>query len=200
MRTHFVLIDYENVQPSSFAGLEMEHLRVLVFVGASQNKLAFETAAAVQKLGPRAEYVKIAGNGSNALDFHIAFHLGYLSAQDPTAFFHIISKDTGFDPLIQHLKERKVFVSRFKDVTDIPLLKAANSKTTPEKIDVVIANLRQRGASKPRTLKTLTSTINSLFQKQLNEEELAALLKGLQSKGLITVDENKVTYALPSEA
>lgn len=199
MRTHFVLIDYENVQPNSFAGLEVEHFRVLVFVGASQNKLAFETAAAVQKLGARAEYVKIAGNGSNALDFHIAFHLGRLAAQDPTAFFHIISKDTGFDPLIQHLKERKVFVSRFRDVTDIPLLKAANSNTTPEKIDVVIANLRQRGASKPRTLKTLTSTINSLFQKQLNDEELAALLKGLQSKGLITVDENKVTYALPSE-
>ena len=199
MRTNYVLIDYENVQPSSFAGLEVEHFRVLVFVGASQNKLAFETAAAVQRLGARAEYVKIAGNGSNALDFHIAFHLGQLAAQDPTAFFHIISKDTGFDPLIQHLKERKVFVSRFKDVTDIPILKAANSKTTPEKIDVVIANLRQRGASKPRTLNTLTSTINSLFQKQLNEEELAALLTGLQSKGLITVDENKVTYALPSE-
>jgi hypothetical protein len=199
MRTNYVLIDYENVQPSSFAGLELELFRVLVFVGASQNKLAFETAAAVQKLGARAEYVKIAGNGSNALDFHIAFHLGRLAAQDPTAFFHIISKDTGFDPLIQHLKERKVFVSRFKDVTEIPLLKAANSKTTPEKIDVVVANLRQRGASKPRTLKTLTSTIDSLFQKQLNEEELAALLKGLQSKGLITVDENKVTYALPSE-
>jgi hypothetical protein len=108
---------------TSFAGLEVEHFRVLVFVGASQSKLAFETAAAVQKLGARAEYVKIAGNGSNALDFHIAFHLGHLAAQDPTAFFHIISKDTGFDPLIQHLKERKVFVSRFKDVTDIPLLK-----------------------------------------------------------------------------
>jgi hypothetical protein len=199
MRTNYVLIDYENVQPSSFAGVEVEHFRVLVFVGASQNKLAFETAAAVQKLGARAEYVKIAGNGSNALDFHIAFHLGQLAAQDPTAFFHIISKDTGFDPLIQHLKERKVFVSRFKDVTDIPILKAANSKTTPEKIDVVIANLRQRGASKPRTLNTLTSTINSLFQKQLNEEELAALLKGLQSKGLITVDGTKVTYAQLSE-
>lgn len=199
MRTNYVLIDYENVQPSSFAGLEVEHFRVLVFVGASQNKLAFETAAAVQRLGARAEYVKIAGNGSNALDFHIAFHLGQLAAQDPTAFFHIISKDTGFDPLIQHLKERKVFVSRFKDVTDIPLLKAANSKTAPEKIDVVIANLRQRGTAKPRTLKTLTSTINSLFQKQLNEEELVALLKGLQSKGLITVDGTKVTYAQLSE-
>jgi hypothetical protein len=200
MRTNYVLIDYENVQPPSLACLEAEHFRVLVFVGASQNKLTFETAAAVQRLGARAEYVKIAGNGSNALDFHIAFHIGHLSAQDPTAFFHIISKDTGFDPLIAHLKERKVFASRSKDVTDIQLLKAANSKTTPEKIDVVLANLRQRGASKPRTLKTLTSTINSLFQKQLTGEELAALLKGLQAKGFINVDETRVTYALPSEA
>lgn len=198
MRTNYILIDYENVQPSSLAGLEAEHFRVLVFVGASQNKLTFDTAAALQKLGPRAEYVKIAGNGPNALDFHIAFHIGHLAAQDPTAFFHIISKDTGFDPLIQHLKERKVFASRSKDVMDIPLLKVANSKTDPEKIDVVVENLQQRGASKPRTLKTLTSTINSLFQKQLSEEDLVALLKGLQAKGFIVINETKVTYALPA--
>ena len=80
------------------------------------------------------------------------------------------------------------------------MLKAANTKTTPEKVDVVLANLLQRGASKPRTLKTLTSTINSLFQKQLTEQELVALLNGLQAKGFITVNETKVTYALPSEA
>ena len=200
MRTNYVLIDYENVQPTSLSGLDAEHFRVLVFVGASQNKLTFETALALQKLGARAEYVKIAGNGSNALDFHIAFYIGHLSAQDPTAFFHIISKDTGFDPLIQHLKERKVFASRSKDVMDIPLLKAANSKSVPEKIDVVVANLQQRGASKPRTLKTLTSTINSLFQKQLTEEDLHALLKALQAKGFIAVNETKVTYALPATA
>ena len=81
---------------------------------------------------------------------------------------------------------------------EIPLLKVANSKTTPEKIDVVLANLQQRGASKPRTLKTLTSTISSLFQKQLTEEELVALLKGLQAKGFVAINETKVTYALPA--
>jgi len=198
MRTNYVLIDYENVQPSSLAELDAEHFRVLLFVGASQNKLTFDIAAALQKLGPRAEYIKIAGNGSNALDFHIAFHIGHLAAQDPTAFFHIISKDTGFDPLIQHLRERKVFASRSKKVADIPLLKAANSKTTPERIQVVVANLQQRGASKPRTLKTLTSTINSLFRKQLTDAEIVSLLKGLQAKGFITVNDTKITYALPA--
>jgi hypothetical protein len=200
VRTNFVLIDYENVQPESLTGLDAEHFKVLLFVGATQTKLAFEVAAAMQGFGSRAEYVKIAGNGSNALDFHIAFYIGHLSALDPIAYFHIISKDTGFDPLIQHLKAKKVSVVRSKAIEDIPLLKAANSKPLPEKVAVAVANLKQRGASKPRTLKTLSSTISSLFQKQLGEEELSALVAELQSLGYIAVNENKVTYALPGDA
>jgi hypothetical protein len=198
MRTNYILIDYENVQPSSLAGLDAEHFRVIVFVGANQSKLTFDTAAAVQKLGARAEYIKISGNGSNALDFHIAFYMGRIAAGDPTAFFHIISRDTGFDPLIQHLKERKIFASRSKEVGDIPLLKASNSKSTPEKMDVVLANLQQRGASRPRTVKTLASTISSLFQKQLCDDDLTALLEALEGKGLIATSGNKVTYSLPA--
>jgi hypothetical protein len=198
MRTNYVLIDYENVQPSSLAGRDAEHFRVIVFVGANQNKLNFDTAAALQKLGARAEYIKIAGNGPNALDFHIAFHMGRIAAEDPTAFFHIISKDTGFDPLIQHLKARKVFASRSKDVADIPVLKAANSKSMPEKMDEVLANLQQRGASRPRTVKTLTSTISSLFQKQLGDDDLASLLNVLEGKGFIAISGSKVTYSLPA--
>ena len=198
MRTHYVLIDYENVQPSSLAELDAEHIRVLLFVGASQNKLTFDIAVAVQKLGRRAEYIKIAGNGSNALDFHIAFHIGHLAAQDPTAFFYIISKDTGFAPLIQHLKERKVRALRSNNVADIRLPKAENSKTTPERIQVVVENLRQRGTSKPRTLEALTNTINSRYQQKLTESELVELLNELQAKGFITVDDTKVTYSLPA--
>lgn len=198
MRTNYILIDYENVQPKSLAGLDAEHFRVLVFLGANQNKVAFDTVAALQPLGSRAEFVKIQGNGSNALDFHIAFHIGCLATKDPTAYFHIISKDTGFDPLILHLKERKIFASRSKDVSDIPLLKAANSKSVPEKISVIVSNLQQRRASKPRTIKTLTSTINSLFQKQLTDHEIATVLKVLQTQGFISINETKVTYSLPS--
>ena len=197
LRTNFVLIDYENVQLESLAGLDAEHFKVLLFVGASQTKLSFEVVAAMQKLGSRAEYIKIAGNGSNALDFHIAFYIGHLSSLDATAYFHIISKDTGFDPLVWHLKTKKISVVRSRAIEDIPLLKAANSKALPDKVAVVIANLKQRGASKPRTLKTLSSTISSLFQKQLQEEELSELITELQKQGLVLVNENKVSYALP---
>lgn len=199
MRTNYVLIDYENVQPATLSGIDAEHFRVFLFVGASQNKLAFDIAAAVQKLGERAQYVKIAGNGSNALDFHVAFYIGHLAAQDPRASFHIISKDTGFDPLIQHLKDRGILVTRSKSVSDIVLPKAAGPKALSEKVAAFVANLQQRGASKPRTLKTLTSTISAHFQKQLTDGELQEVLSQLQSDGVVQVNEGKVTYALPRE-
>lgn len=196
MRTNYVLIDLENVQPDTLAGLDAEHFRVIVFVGANQAKVSFDLVSEMQKLGAKGEYIKIAGNGSNALDFHIAYYIGKLAALDATAYFHVISKDAGFDPLIQHLKDRKVSVVRSKTIEDIPLLKTANSKPLAEKTAVVIENLRQRGASKPRTVKTLVSTISSLFQKKLADEELTAILAELQIKGILIVNENRVTYKL----
>jgi PIN domain len=197
MRVNYVLIDYENVQPNALSILDAEHFKVVVFVGASQTKLTFEAAAALQRMGNRAEYIKISGNGSNALDFHIAFYIGQIAAHDPTAYFHIISKDTGFDPLIQHLKSKKLFAARSRDVSEISAVKVAIAKAPAEKIAVIIANLQQRGASKPRTVKTLLSTIGSIFQRQLSEQELAKLLSDLQTKSYVTVDGTKVSYSLP---
>lgn len=198
MRKNYVFIDYENVQPARLSALDQDHFKVMVFVGASQTRLAFESAAALQRMGSRAEYIKISGNGSNALDFHIAFYIGHLAAQDPTAYFHIISKDAGFDPLVQHLKARKIFAARSKEVADIPLVKAASTTSPQERLDLVVAKLRQLAASKPRTLKTLSSTIGSLFQKQLAEEEVASMVSELQSRSLIAVAGTKVSYTLPA--
>jgi hypothetical protein len=195
VKKNYVLIDYENVQPDFMAALEKEHFNVIVFVGANQAKVTFEVASVLQQLGSRAEYIKISGNGSNALDFHIAFYIGQIAAKEPDAYFHIVSKDTGFDPLIQHLKSKKILASRSKSVADIPLVKISNSKTASEKAAAVLTNLKQRGTSKPRTVKTLSSTINSLFQKALLEPEIVAIIKELEKQGAITITETKVAYA-----
>lgn len=197
MKTNYVLIDYENVQPASMAALAQEHFKVIVFVGTSQAKIAFEVASALQHLGSRAEYVKISGSGPNALDFHIAFYIGQLAAQEPGAYFHIISKDTGFDPLIQHLKTKKVIASRWQDIADIPLVKATQPTVASEKLTLIIANLRKHGAAKPRTVTTLSSTINTLFQKKLSEKEVSALVQQLQKQGIVTVNDSKVSYNFP---
>ena len=198
MKTNYVLIDYENVQPEAMAVLNEEHFKVIVFVGANQAKVSFDVASALQQMGERAEYVRISGNGSNALDFHIAFYIGQLAAREPDAYFHIVSKDTGFDPLVQHLKARKILACRSKDVTEIPIVKAANSKTPGDRLAVVIADLQRRGSAKPRTVKTLGSTINSIFQKQLSEPDLNGLLAILEQKGVIVTTGTKVSYSLPT--
>jgi len=194
LRTNFVLIDFESVQPESLDALAHEHFKVMVFVGANQAKVPYAVASALQRMGSKAEYVKITGNGPNALDFHIAFYIGQLAVAEPTAYFHIISKDTGFDPLIQHLKGRKIFAARSIDVSDIPLVKAANTKSLEERLQIVLSKLRQPKATKPRTIKTLSSTIASYFQKQVSEDEIAALIAGLAASKFIKVSEGKVTY------
>ena len=197
VRRNYVLIDYENVQPGSLNGLEAEHFRVLLFVGAAQTKVSFEIAEGMQRLGSRAQYIKMAGSGSNALDFHIAFYIGYLAANDPTAFFHIISKDTGFDPLVQHLKSNKVFIVRSNAIENITLVKMSNSKTLPERVVVLVADLKKRGTARPKSVKTLTSTVASVFQKRLKEKELAGLIAELQRRGFISIHDEKVSFALP---
>jgi len=108
MPTNHVLIDYENLQPELLEALDLPHFRVMVFLGANQTKVPVELAALLQRLGTRAQYLRISGAGRNALDFHIAFYLGELLAKEPDTVFHIIAVDGGYDPLLQHLRERNV--------------------------------------------------------------------------------------------
>jgi hypothetical protein len=68
--------------------------------------------------------------------------------------------------------------------------------TANDKFSLVVANLKQRGHARPRKLKTLTSTIASLFPKGLPEPELTALIQELQSAGKVTIVDNNVTYTL----
>jgi PIN domain len=199
VRTNHVLIDFESVQPDSLGALEQEHFKVHIFVGANQTKLPFGVAAAIQRMGSRANYVKISGNGANALDFHIAFYIGQLAAGDASAYFHIISKDTGFDPLIQHLKSRNILAGRVKAVADIPLVKVSNSRSLEDRLIALVEKLRQMKASKPRTLKTLRSTISSLFQKQLSDSEIDSLVEALSARKIAVVAENKMSYSLEGD-
>lgn len=198
MRTNYVLIDFENVHPKNLEILKGHDFKVVVFVGANQTKVTLEMATAMQSLGDNAKYIQIAGNGPNALDFHIAFYIGEISAKDSNCYFHIISKDTGFDPLLKHLKTKKIYAQREKDVAEIPLLKISNSEALPERVNSIIEFLKSRGNAKPRAIKTLFNSINSLFMKKLGDDELAKIVDELIKRNVVIVNGTKVSYDLPS--
>lgn len=120
MKTNHVLIDYENVQVKSLELLQGEYFRVYIFLGTNNTKLSRDLAVAVQSMGARAKYVELSSSGPNALDFYIAYYLGRLVLQEPLGFFHIISKDKGFDPLVEHLKTQSILSARSTSIDAMP--------------------------------------------------------------------------------
>ena len=197
MRTNYVFIDYENVQPEKLNALDKEHFKVFVFVGALQSTVSADMFVSALQLG-NVTGVKVSGKGKNALDFHIACYIGQITATDPSAYIHIISNDTGFDPLVTHLKAKGFSVRRLKDVkgiTPVPTIKATQCHTMQEKLGVVVTYLKN--STKPRVVKTLSSHIRSIFKKALSDEEVAGIIKELEKQKIITLTDAKVSYSLP---
>jgi hypothetical protein len=203
----YVLVDYENVQPKDLALLDGQAFEVVVFLGEHQNKIPLELAAALQQRGARGRYVQISGNGRNALDFHIAFHLGELAAKNADASFHVISKDGGFDPLVEYLRAKRIDVRRFESLGALVApRKTARSEAAPtepaptepapseDQLAAVITRLISMGPARPRKTKTLASTINAMFGKGLEEAAIQGLIDALARRHEISVKDGKVTY------
>jgi PIN domain len=66
--------------------------------------LAEKLLLRAQPLGLRLKWIKISGQGPNALNFHIANYLGQELASSPALECAIFSRDTGFDPLVRYLQ------------------------------------------------------------------------------------------------
>ena len=71
--------------------------------------------------------------------------------------------------------------------------------TTNGAFELVASDLKKRGASRPRKVSTLTSTIKALLkqqQKPNSDAEVANLITELQKRGKLIVTDSKVTYKL----
>lgn len=112
----YYLIDFENVQPKALDRLKPGASCIKVFLGAQQTKVMLDLVQALQPFGTDAEYIQITGSGPDAVDFHIAYYIGCLSAREPKAAFRIVSKDTGFDPLVRHLVAKGVDCRRIPEL------------------------------------------------------------------------------------
>jgi hypothetical protein len=97
MTERVLLVDLENVQKIDLSQVPAD-ARVMIFYGVTQKKLPEELVVQAQPLGARLKWIKISGQGPNALDFHIAYYLGQELASNPALECAIFSRDTGFDP------------------------------------------------------------------------------------------------------
>ena len=95
---------------------------------------------------------------------------------------------------IEAQRKNKNRVHRHNDLAEIPLLRISTTANIEEKITEVIKNLKGRGQSRPRKIKTLSNTINSLFAEKMNEKEMSLFISKLEEKKVISVSEDRVSY------
>jgi len=195
-KTNAILVDFQNVQVTldALQSANIENVEVYIFIGQEQ-KLRVELVNNILNLKQKfkIELLQIEGNGNNALDFHIAYFLGRLSKESDNYFFHIISKDTGFDPLIKYLKNNKINCLREAEIKDIPILKMLKAGTARQKADIYKERLEK--TSKPKKKKTLVSAIIACFAKAITEIEAEEIIKILiKDKELSIDDKGNVNY------
>ena len=194
-----MLIDFENVQPENVAILDQEWIKVLMFVGKTQTKLPFELVKTFQKMGERAQYVEMGGSGKNALDFHIAYYIGKLASENKGAYVHIVSKDQGFDPLVEHLKsEEQLSVDRIENLEPIAELvkKKALAQSPAERVNYAKEFLMgPKVATRPRSRMTLLNHVIAAFGKTITEEEAQEVITGLFAHGWVRENGTRIEYA-----
>jgi hypothetical protein len=199
MRVNYLLVDYENVKPKSLELLRGKSFRVLIFLGVNDKRIPVELVRSLQWLGKDVEYIQLAKGGKNALDFHIAFKLGEFSHMDASAYFHVISKDTGYDPLIDYMRKQGILVCRSGSIQDIPFLRIASSDGS-ERVNGVVERLKEKGAARPRKVATLKNFMNSQAANSFDEKELDSLVAELSKAGYISIEKESVSYKLPKES
>jgi len=190
-----LFVDYENVQNIDLDFIKKESLETLIFVGKSQKKIPIEIVQKAQQLGKLMTWHQIEGQGSNALDFHIAFMLGHLTATDTGKAdeYIILSKDKGFDPLLRYLQKEKYNCRRINSLLE--LQKGKIDSTTNKDLDKATEILRKTEKPKrPRNRNTLFKYIQNILGDKANKEEITTIIDKFFIDGKLSEHNNRLKY------
>lgn len=187
--TEYLLIDFENVRPAGIPAIH-ENQNVFIFAGDNQNKIDYDLVRATQPYGNRVQWIKIKGSGRNALDFHISFYLGKLSAIHAQASFFILSKDKGFDPLVRYLENSGIQCKRITQLQDFITGKAVDVDGIYAKILKMLLKIDL--ARRPKRIRTLKAFIGS--RDKLDGVKVDTIIKRLADEKVIVLNEEKVSY------
>ncbi len=78
--------------------------------------------ASAQTRGARLEWHRVDGNGGNALDFHVACHLGRVFERASRLCWMVLSKNKGLDPLVRQLYTFGLACRRMESLSELDLL------------------------------------------------------------------------------
>jgi hypothetical protein len=186
-------VDYENT--GSLEGFSVtEYERIFVFCGPKNNRIKLGELPSTEFC--RIELIGIKTIGANNLDFHLAFYLGRLhESATREVEFHIISNDTGFNGLVNHLKKigRRCKHISTKNGSD----SAATSIELSKCAALVASRLKQMdGRKRPRKKASLLNWIKSQCNHMKPEVVSERIYEELKLTGNIIASTSGITYHL----
>ena len=191
MSAKFLLIDYENIQKEKLADVP-EDLHIKVFVGHSQKSIPVELVQQTQPRGSTIEWIKIEGQGKNALDFHIAYYIGKLQTEHQAASFAILSKDKGFDPLVVHINKLKGNCRRVNSLFELRWV--TDNAFKNQIIEKTLDNLQK--STRPKNRNALKKHIAHNPNMDLSDSDLDKIIHCLFTKGFVAETDGKLSYSL----
>jgi hypothetical protein len=212
---HHVFVDFENVPSVDLTLIAELPVRVTLLIGGMQNKLDTHLAEQIHTHAAKVRFIRLAGSGRNALDLTLAYYLGRAVAEYDKAELHIVSKDKDFEPLIAHLRARKVTITRTESFAALPFLSpikpaaVTRQRRTPQKkpaeivkelpldrIGKVFARLQNPlSRNRPSTERALRAHLRTALGKESSEERIETVLGQLQTKRVLTIEpKGRVVY------
>lgn len=126
-----VFVDFENVHEIDHAIIGNKTVHFTLLLGSRQTKLDVALVEKLLRHAAAVELVRLTSAGKNALDFTLSYYVGRAVVADPTGYFHIISKDAGFDPLIEHLRSRHIKARRHDGFSTLTFAAATKPAAAP---------------------------------------------------------------------
>ncbi len=179
-RNNYIYVDYENVHEADLGRLAGRSAHVTLVLGQRHKNLPVPLVELIQEHASKVTLVKTELVAKNALDFVLACEVGRRIDVDPYGYFHILSRDKGFDAVISYLKGSKILAARRESFAEVPAL-----MNCQERVDILAGRYRKKVVTLPGKRKSLESSIQAIFGKALSAEELKDTIEGLVKKEVI---------------
>ncbi|MDE7273450.1 MAG: hypothetical protein K2N95_10385 [Lachnospiraceae bacterium] len=165
---NYYFIDYENVHADGFTGAENLGEKDVICVMYTEQSKAFslELVEKIARQHARLESYKAGTGAKNSLDFQLASYLGYMIAKSEGTddCFYIVSRDTGFNHLVDFWAERNVTVKR------VPNFMGEEKETKAAAEEEPKVNAKPKTKGKSKVSDSNKATKEELLQ-YLSEEE-----------------------------
>lgn len=188
-RVH-LLVDWENVQPKGdeLKALVPEGTDVWLFHSPHQT---VDASGHQQVYGPeQVTLIPRTGSGRNALDFQLAYYVGYISARQPEGTFVVVSNDQGYEPMLEHARELGFDAQRcgFRRMPtpaaappvpkSAPLLQPKPPSAASPAVEVTVRTTSKAAAPQPSPAKVAPTGTQAT---RADMQQLVAQLDGLAS-------------------